>query len=148
MSAFFEATRDDYYRQLYNVSSKGTWHDWFSYFLNGVAVQSLDVLSRAERMNALITSWQMEVSGPSENKALMIVKHLAVNPFFTTKKIAENLGVAFTTAQRAIAKLENLKIITQLSQQKRDKIYCATKILDILEEPTKIRENLDGTLQM
>ncbi|MGI9215170.1 MAG: Fic family protein, partial [Gammaproteobacteria bacterium] len=28
LSAFFEATRDEYYKQLYNVSSKGTWHEW------------------------------------------------------------------------------------------------------------------------
>jgi Fic family protein len=27
LSAFFEATRDEYYTQLYNVSSKGTWHE-------------------------------------------------------------------------------------------------------------------------
>jgi Fic family protein len=54
LSAFFEATRDEYYKQLYNVSSKGTWHEWLIYFLNGVAVQSEDVLSRAERINELL----------------------------------------------------------------------------------------------
>ncbi|WP_375315829.1 Fic family protein [Wolbachia endosymbiont (group A) of Colletes cunicularius] len=36
LSAFFEATRSEYYDQLYNISNRGTWHDWFSYFLNGV----------------------------------------------------------------------------------------------------------------
>ncbi|MEY2393133.1 Fic family protein [Wolbachia endosymbiont of Tettigetta isshikii] len=58
LSAFFEATQSEYYTQLYNISSKGTWHDWFSYFLNGVALKSLDVLSRAEQINNLITGWQ------------------------------------------------------------------------------------------
>ncbi|MDR3132225.1 MAG: Fic family protein [Rickettsiales bacterium] len=36
LSAFFEATQSEYYTQLYNISSKGTWHDWFSYFLEPV----------------------------------------------------------------------------------------------------------------
>lgn len=27
LSAFFEATRDEYYNQLYNVSAKGTWNE-------------------------------------------------------------------------------------------------------------------------
>lgn len=63
LSAFFEATRDEYYKQLYNVSSKGTWHEWLIYFLNDLAVQN---------------------------------------------------------------------------DNKRDKVYCATEILNILEEPTKI----------
>ncbi|MBS9528793.1 hypothetical protein [Wolbachia endosymbiont of Ceratitis capitata] len=60
--------------------------------------------------------------------------------------MVENLGVVFTTAQRAIVKLEDLGIVSQTSQGKRDRIYCATDILNILEEPTKITENFDSTL--
>jgi Fic family protein len=146
LSAFFEATRDEYYRQLYNLSSKGTWNEWFLYFLNGVAVQGLDVLSRAERINRLITEWQIKVGKRSDDIAQEIVKNLALTPYCTTKKVAENLKVAFTTAQRAIAKLEKLGIISQTTQGRRDRVYCAQKVLSILEEPTKINENLDGTL--
>jgi Fic family protein len=137
LSAFFEATRDEYYRQLFNVSSQGSWNDWLSYFLNGVAVQSLDALSRAERINTLVTNWQIKVGGSSET-AQDIVKGLVVNPFLTIKNSAENLNVAFTTAQRAIQKLEALGIISQVSGGSRDRVYCATKILSILEEPTNL----------
>jgi Fic family protein len=140
LSAFFEATRDEYYKHLYTVSSKGAWNDWLSYFLNGVALQSQDVLSRAERVNALIEKWQMEVSGKSERE---VIRHLTVNPYFTIGKISENLGIAFTTAQRAIQKLEDLNIVAQTTDSKRDRIYCASKILDILEEPTKIMDTFE-----
>lgn len=146
LSAFFEATRDEYYKHLYNVSDQGNWHDWLTYFLNGVAMQSLDVLSRAERINTFITDWQIKVGSRSRAITHDIVKHLAVNPYFTTKKIATNLNVAFTTAQKAIEKLLNLGIVTQTSQKKRDRVYCATDILSILEEPTKIAENFDNSL--
>ena len=54
--------------------------------------------------------------------------------------------MAFTTAQRGIEKLEELGILTKISRGKRDKVYCANEILSILEESTKITENLDGTL--
>ncbi|MDX5507170.1 MAG: hypothetical protein O7149_00890 [Wolbachia endosymbiont of Hylaeus sinuatus] len=60
--------------------------------------------------------------------------------------MVENLGVVFTTAQRAIVKLEDLGIVSQTSQGKRDRVYCAIDILNILEEPTKITENFDSTL--
>ena len=138
LSAFFEATRDEYYKQLYNVSSKGGWNDWFSYFLNGVAMQSLDVLSRAERINSLITAWQNKVSGSSSMVLRDIIEHFTVNPYLTTKKISKSLNVAFTTVQRAVDKLVDLGIVSQTSEGKRDRVYCATKILSILEEPTKI----------
>jgi Fic family protein len=138
LSAFFEATRDEYYKQLYNVSAHGTWNDWLLYFLNGIAVQSSDALSRAERINDLICNWQMKVGGPSSQTQQNIIEYFAVNPFLSIKKIAEKFDIAFTTAQRAIKKFESLGIITETTQGKRDRIYCATKILDILEEPAKI----------
>lgn len=143
LSAFFEATRNEYYKQLYNVSSYGTWRDWLSYFLNGVAIQSRDVLSRAERINNLISDWHIKVSGPSSETAHDIITYLAVNPFLTTKNISENLKIAFTTAQRSIKKLEELRIIKQINESKRDRVYCASQILDILEEPTKINSELE-----
>ncbi|HJD56162.1 MAG TPA: Fic family protein [Rickettsia endosymbiont of Pyrocoelia pectoralis] len=147
LSAFFEATRDEYYKQLCNVSSKGTWNEWLIYFLNGVIVQGLDVLSRAERINALIVKWQIKVgSNRANNIDQEIIKNLAVTPFCTINNISKKFDVAFTTAQRVVNKLEKLGIIVQTSTGKRDKIYCATEILNILEEPTKITENLDGTL--
>lgn len=138
LSAFFEATRDEYYRELHQISANGTWQNWLIYFLNGVAVQSEDVLSRALRINNLIDEWQMIIKDSSSRVAVDIVKHFAINPFLTLKKIAEHSQVAFTTAQRAVQKLESLGIITPMTSHKRDRVYCATKILDILEEPAKI----------
>ena len=73
-----------------------------------------------------------------------MVKHFAVNPYFTTNKIAEDLGIAYSTAQRGVQKLEAAGIIKKTNDNKRDKVYCATEILNILEEPTKIRADLDA----
>ncbi|MBS4169100.1 Fic/DOC family N-terminal domain-containing protein [Parachlamydia sp. AcF125] len=141
LSAFFEATREEYYKQLYNVSARGTWHEWLIYFLNGIAVQTEDVLSRAERINDLLNKWKIQVASSASHVPILIVQHFAVNPYLTTNRIAEELKIAYSTAQRGIQKLEEAKIIKQINSNKRDKIYCATEILTILEEPTKI--NMD-----
>ncbi|MBS4169429.1 hypothetical protein [Neochlamydia sp. AcF95] len=138
LSAFFEATRDEYYKQLYNVSAKGTWHEWLIYFLNGIAVQTEDVLLRVERINDLLNKWKMQVARSTANVPVLIVEHLAVNPYLITSRIAEELKIAYSTAQRGIQKLEEAKIIKQINSTRRDKIYCATEILAILEEATKI----------
>lgn len=140
LSAFFEATRDEYYRQLYNVSKDGTWHEWLIYFLNGVAIQAEDVLSRAERINNLLKQWKTFAASGSSVPA-DIIDRLAVNPYVTINKIAEDLEIAYSTAQRGVQKLEAAGIITKANDNKRDKVYCANKILSILEEPTKISSN-------
>ena len=138
LSAFFDATREEYYSQLYNVSSKGTWQEWLIYFLNGVALQSEDALSRTERINELLNTWELNFS--SDNSKIMgdIIRHLTVNPYLTVKRTAEQFEVAYSTAQRCIKKLESAGVVQQAGDGKRDKVYCAKTILDILEEPTKI----------
>ncbi len=41
----------------------------------------------------------------------------------------------FTMAQRAIERLERLRTLKQTGDAKRDLVYCAKELLDILEEP-------------
>ncbi len=54
LSAFFEAARRDYYDRLLAVGQNSKWEDWLAYFLNGVARQAEDAVSRAERINQLL----------------------------------------------------------------------------------------------
>ncbi len=144
LSAFFEATRDDYYKQLYQVSINGTWREWLIYFLSGVAVQSEDVLSRAERINNLLNQWKIQLADRSSQVPLEIIEQLAANPYLTINGITEKLDIAYSTAQRGIQKLELVGIIKQANDNKRDKVYCATTILDILEEPAKTQIDFEA----
>lgn len=139
LSAFFEATRDEYYRRLRGIQERGEWLKWLEYFLNGVARQSEDAISRAERINAHLATWRTAVAGVSSKVPSMLLDLIAANPFITTKKAAEELGVAFTTAQRGVVKLESLEILSQVSDARRDRVYCAKPLLDILEEPPRLR---------
>ena len=138
LSAFFEATRDEYYGRLRAVTERGGWEAWLEYFLNGVARQSEDAISRAERINALLAQWRVEVAGMSSKAPAKALDLIAANPFVTVNKAAEQLGVAFTTAQRAIRKLEALGVLSQVGEAKRGRVFCARALLDILEEPPQL----------
>jgi Fic family protein len=139
LSAFFEASRRDYYDGLRGISERGAWLDWLEYFLLGVARMSEDALNRTSRINGNLVEWQKKVAGDSTNAPSRVVELLASNPFITTTGAAEKLKVAFTTAQRAIERLERLEILKQTGDAKRDRVYCAKALLDILEEPAHLR---------
>ncbi len=138
LSAFFEASRRDYYDGLRGVSERGAWNDWLEYFLLGVARTSEDALSRAVRINEMLAHWQKGVAGDSTNTPLRVVESLGANPFITAKGAAEKLGIAFTTAQRAIERLQRIGIVKQVGHAKRDRVFCAHALLDILEEPARL----------
>jgi len=138
LSAFFEASRRDYYDSLRGVSEHGEWQDWIEYFLLGVARMSEDAVNRAGRINAKLAEWQKTIAGESTKTPLRVVELLAANPFITATGCVEKLGIAFTTAQRAIERLERLGIVQQAGTAKRDRVYCAKALLDILEEPAQL----------
>jgi Fic family protein len=138
LSAFFEATRRDYYDLLAAVTHEAAWGAWLVYFLNGIARMSEDVVRRAERINTLLAQWRTAVSGVASKVPGHVIETLADNPFCTINKIAERLEVAFTTAQRAIERLEALGILQRTSDAKRGRAYCATEVMTILEEPASL----------
>ncbi|MBW8876973.1 MAG: Fic family protein [Acidobacteria bacterium] len=137
LSAFFEATRRDYYALLRGITEAGEWEAWIEYFLNGVSRQTEDVLSRASRINSLLDQWRLAVAGASPT-APELVALLGENPYWTIPGISTRLGVAYTTAQRAAKRLVDVAVLTPLTDAKRNRVYCAQAILEILEEPARL----------
>lgn len=138
ISAFFEATRREYYERLLAVSQASQWNLWIEYFLNGISRMSEDVLSRAERINLLLEDWRKKVAGQKPKILFQVIDLFAENPYWNTKKLSERLGVAFTTAQRAIGVLVEKKVLSQVDNAQRDRMFCATRIMEILDQPPKI----------
>ncbi len=138
LSAFFEASRRDYYEGLRAVSERGAWQDWLEYFLQGIARMSEDAVSRATRINDLLAEWRSRLANESTNTPLRVVELLSANPFITTTGVAHQLKLAFTTAQRAIERLEQNDIVRQTTDAKRSRVYCAQALLEILEEPAHL----------
>jgi Fic family protein len=138
LSAFFEASRRDYYGGLRAVSERAAWNDWLEYFLQGIARMSEDALSRATRIHDLLGEWRAKLAGQPTNTPLRVIDLLAANPFLTITGAARNLDLAFTTAQRAIDRLEQYGVVQRVSDAKRDRVYCAQALLDILEEPAQL----------
>src|SRR5438094_5818054 len=134
VSAYFEASRDEYYDRLLGVTARGEWEAWLEYFLTGVARQADDAMSRAQRINELLAAWRQRVARLTARLALDVIDLLAENPFCTATRMAKRLDVAFTTAQRAIDRLESAGVVIRGAEAKRKRVYCAKQFLDILAD--------------
>ncbi len=97
-------------------------------------------MNRAERINSLLTRWRAKLAGDAGAKfAFRMVDILGANPFVTARGVEQRLGIAYNTAMRAIGQLENKGIVKEVSGAKRDRVFCAKKLLDILEEPAQLK---------
>ena len=140
LSAYFEATRQEYYARLLGVTERGEWEEWLTYFLRGVALQSEDAVDRIQRIDDLFSQWKQGLVRGQSRLPERALDLFAENPFWTVGRVASRLEVAFTTAQRAIDRLEREGIVTQVGEARRNRVYCAGAILDVLEEPLSLAD--------
>ncbi len=134
LSAYFEASRDEYYARLLGVTERGEWEEWLTYFLRGVAIQAQDALDRIRRIDDLLAGWKRGL-GPGRSRAPhRAIDLFAENPYWTVGGLAQRLGVAFTTAQRSIDRLEAAGVVARVGEARRNRLYCAEALLRALEE--------------
>lgn len=145
LSAFFEAARQEYYDSLRRVTEQGDWTGWIEYFLNGVARQCEDALSRAERINQQLSAWRDAFAGTGSKAPLLLIDLIGANPFLVPREAERRLGVAYNTIMRAIVSLEAGGVLSKVGNSRRNRVFCAKAILDILDEPARILpETLPG----
>jgi Fic family protein len=133
LSAYFESTREEYYARLLGVTARGEWEEWLVYFLRGVASQSDDAVERIQRVDDLVARWRQLLPQRQSGIADRALDLFVENPFWTVGGAARGLEVAFSTAQRAIDRLESVGVVSQVGDVRRNRVYCASEILDVLE---------------
>jgi len=137
LSAWFEATRQTYYARLLGVTERGEWEEWLAYFLAGTAEQADDAIGRIQRIDGLLARWREQLAKAPSRLPEKAIDLFAENPFWSVNKLSLRLGVAFTTAQRAVDRLESANIVALTGEARRNRVYCARAILEILEEPPR-----------
>ncbi len=138
LSAYFESTREEYYSRLLGVTERGEWEEWLEYFLTGVALQCEDVVARIQRIDDLLSPWRRELSRGRSPLPGRVLDLFAENPYWSVSGVADRLEVAFTTAQRAIDRLDTLGIVSLAGDARRHRVYCARGLLEALEEPGNV----------
>lgn len=138
LSAYFEASRREYYARLQGVTERGEWEEWIAYFLRGVTSQAHDAVARIHRIDELVAGWRTALAASRARTPEQALDLFTENPFWTITAVAERLGVAYATAQRAIGRLEAAGVVAPTTGALRDRVYCATEILAVLEAPARL----------
>lgn len=133
-SAFLERRRSEYMDCLLRVSQEGAWIDWIDFFLEGVAEQSQDAVSRAQQLLALWQNYRDQMqTARSAAISLQLIDQLFAAPAVTAAYVQQVLEVTPVTAQRAIDRLLDAGILQEATGQRRNRIYMAPEVFAILD---------------
>ena len=92
-------------------------------------------------MDQLRTDYQQKVRTARASALLpKLVDQLFISPAITTSRAAQLLGVQFSSAQKSIDKLLKAGILTELTGQKRHRIYFARSLLKAIEGQSRLNQ--------
>ena len=133
LSDFFERYRDEYYRLLLNVSQKGDWKTWITFFLNGVRQQSEDALLTIQKLLDLQNRYKARVTGQRVPKVVNhLIDYLFANPVISISELSKAWKMTFPTVQRGVNYLIEKSILREITGGRRNRLFAAHEISDII----------------
>ncbi len=139
LSDFFEQHRNEYYELLLNVSQKGDWKAWLTFFLNGVRQQSEDSLATIQKLLDLQKQYRVVATGRRVPMAVTrLIDHLFANPIISISELSKAWEIPFPTVQRGVDYLIEKGTITEITGGQRNRLFVAHEIFNtIMTERTK-----------
>lgn len=134
LSEYFNRNKPTYVDRMEAVRRDGEWEAWLSFFVEGVAKQAEEAVTRTLALEELRRRYEDEYGGVAYTKNRLACK-LFERPYLTTKTVTRLFDVEPSTASRAITALEAEGVLEEITGKNRNKEYRAGEIFEILERP-------------
>ena len=133
LSDFFERHRDEYYELLLNISQKGDWKTWLTFFLNGVRQQSEDALSTIQKLLNLQSEYRALGTGRKVPKSVNpLIDYLFARPIISVSALSKAWEMPFPTVQRGVDYLIEKGILKEITRRSRNRLFVAREIFNII----------------
>lgn len=135
LSLYLRRNRADYYRLLQEVREQGAWEAWLEFFLDGVTETAGQAFDTATRISALLAADRERLGiGARIGATHRIHELLQTSPYLTAPQAKERLGFTMPTVNRALADLQRIGIVEEVTGKKRGRVYCYRAYMRILGE--------------
>ena len=124
----------EYYARLAAVRSDGDWEGWTRFFLECVREAAEDGVRLAQALHALVGDDRSRIIAHERATvaAIQLLERLPSNPVVTVAKASDLLGLTAPPARKAIALLESLGVLREITGKRRSRAYAYQEYLQIL----------------
>jgi Fic family protein len=143
LSLYLKIHRADYYRLLQEVRERGAWEAWLEFFLEGVVHTANQAFDAATRIVDLFKRDRERISAESDRagSALRVHELLQQHPFLTSNFLVERTGLTPPTINAALAELERIGVLKEVTGKRRGRVFGYGSYLAILSEGTEPLRN-------
>ncbi len=134
ISAFLERNRPVYLDRLEDISQKGDWNGWISFFLEAITEQAKENSQKAMAIHDLYRKMKEEIPEIAHSEySVQVIDTIFMRPVFSTPSFYKSLEINRVTAQRILDELTKNGILQIVSKGKarRPTIYSFPELLEI-----------------
>jgi Fic family protein len=138
LSLYLKTHRADYYRLLQEVRENGNWEAWLDFFLAGVAETANQAFEAATLIVDLFKEDRERITNESDRAGSTLRIHdlFQQNPFLTSNQLVQKTGLSAPTVNAALADLEKMGVVEEITGRKRGRVFSYQRYLAILSEGT------------
>ncbi|CTQ63468.1 Fic family protein [Roseibium album] len=136
LSLYLKTHRADYYRLLQEVRERGAWEAWLEFFLDGIAETANQAFETANRIASLLAEDRGRIVSDTDRTGSVLQVHdlMRTRPFLTAAAAVEHSGLTMPTVNAALAQLQALGLVEEITGRKRDRVFAYRAYLDILSD--------------
>lgn len=140
LSLYFKTHRQRYYELLNTVRLNGDWEAWLDFFAEAVIVTATQAVETAQQLVALSNTDRETISNLGRAAASTTAIHRALmsHPIATAGWLVERTGITPATVNKALAHLEQLGIVRELTAKKRNRLFSYVEYVDIINRGTEL----------
>ncbi len=135
LSLYFKKHRQYYYELLNGVRLTGDWEAWLDFFAEAVFVTATQAIETAQQLLELSNRDRGRISGLGRGaeSSQQIHRALMEHPIASSGLLVEKTGLTPPTVNKALARLEQLGVVEEMTGRKRNRLFSYPGYLEIME---------------
>ena len=136
LSLHFKENRQTYYNLLNEVRRSGDWEPWMEFFADAVIAGATQAAASAKRLLdvAATDRRRIEVLGRAATSGHALHRALQRQPIATAASLAAVTELTPATVNKALAHLERLGVVAELTRKQRGRVFSYVRYIEILNE--------------
>ncbi len=136
LSYYFTLHRAEYYDRLTAIRRDGDREGWLRFFLRGVVETAEQATTTAERIFELRERHRLLILDENLGQnGLKLLSHLFRHPLITVSLATNVIDATFVTANRLVARLEELGILREVTGRRRSRTFRYEPYVSLFDDP-------------
>src|SRR5512133_1775669 len=135
IAGFLKTNQQAYYDGLAGVQLREEWSEWIRFFAVAVEESVKESIHTASELEGILTEWEERIAVlklRSDSAVKRLPRFLIGTPVVTARQVESALGISFPAANNALAKLQEMGLLSNSREQHRNRVFVAHDVVRIL----------------